>query len=103
MIGRKIRSFVTFKVEKPLKKQSEGLNFNDKFYILLEMRLSGVAEQEYTIVYGKSQISKYFRPLQTPLNYPHLLTYLRLRPDQNAQSIAAPAQPTSAYPPRSLF
>jgi hypothetical protein len=81
------------------------LIFQDRFDILLEMGISGVAEQEYTIVYGKSQISKYFRRLQTksPLITPHFLAYLRLRPDQNAWSIAAPAQPTLAYPPRSLF
>jgi len=35
----------------------EILNFQDRFYILLEMRLSGVAEQEYTRLYGKSQLS----------------------------------------------
>ncbi len=38
-------------------KQAEGLSFNDKFDILLEIGLSGVTEQGYTIVYGKSQIN----------------------------------------------
>jgi hypothetical protein len=81
------------------------LIFQDRFDILLEMGISGVAEQEYTIVYGKSQISKYFRRLQTksPLITPNLLTCSHLWADQDAQSIAAPAQPTLAYPPRSLF
>jgi len=32
------------------------VDFSDRFDILLEMRLSGVAEQEYTKLYGKSQI-----------------------------------------------
>ena len=33
------------------------LNFQDRFDILLKMRLSGVAEQECTKLYGKSQIT----------------------------------------------
>jgi len=32
------------------------LNFQDRFYILLKIRLSGVAEQEYARLYGKSRI-----------------------------------------------
>ena len=36
--------------------QAEGLNFNDKFDILLEIRLRGVAEQGYTMLYGQSRI-----------------------------------------------
>lgn len=32
-----------------------GLSFNNKFDILLEMRLSRVAEQGYTMLYGQSQ------------------------------------------------
>jgi hypothetical protein len=38
-------------------KQAEGLNFNDKFDILLEKRLSDVVEQGYTMLYGESQVS----------------------------------------------
>jgi hypothetical protein len=38
-------------------KRTEGLSFNDKVDILLEKRLSDVAGQGYTIVYGKSQIN----------------------------------------------
>jgi hypothetical protein len=34
----------------------ESLSFRDKFDILLETRLSGVAELRYIMVYGKSQI-----------------------------------------------
>jgi len=34
------------------------LIFQDRFDILLEMRLSGVAEQGYTVLYGKSQLIK---------------------------------------------
>jgi len=33
-------------------KQAEGLNFNDKFDIILEKELGGVAEQGYTTVKG---------------------------------------------------
>jgi hypothetical protein len=43
-------------IQKTLEKQSEGLSFNDNFCILLEMRLSGIAKQEYIGLYGKSQI-----------------------------------------------
>ena len=41
------------------KMKLETLNFWDQFDILLEKRLSGVAELRYKMVYGKSQI-KYF-------------------------------------------
>jgi hypothetical protein len=34
----------------------ERLSYQDRFDILLEKRLSGVAELIYTILYGKSQI-----------------------------------------------
>jgi len=37
----------------------ESLSFRDRFDILLEKRLSGVAELRYTMLYGKSQINKY--------------------------------------------
>jgi len=40
------------------KKQYESLNFQDRFDILLEMKFSGVAEQEYTMLW-KSQILQY--------------------------------------------
>ncbi len=35
----------------------ETLSFRDRFDILLEKRLSGVAELRYTMLYGKFQIS----------------------------------------------
>jgi hypothetical protein len=35
----------------------KNLIFQDRFDILLEMRLSGVAEQEYTGLYEKSQLT----------------------------------------------
>jgi len=35
--------------------------FQDRFDILLEMRLSGVAEQDYTVLYGKSQLKEYIK------------------------------------------
>jgi len=35
---------------------NKKVDFQDRLDILLEMRLSGVAEQEYTGLYGKSQI-----------------------------------------------
>ena len=38
------------------KKEVKILIFRDRFDILLEMRLSGVAEQEYTGLYGKSRL-----------------------------------------------
>jgi hypothetical protein len=38
-----------------LYKQQERLNLQDRLDILLENKLSGVAEQRHTIVYGKSQ------------------------------------------------
>ena len=34
----------------------ESLSFRDRFGILLEKRLSGVAELGYTMLYGKSQL-----------------------------------------------
>jgi hypothetical protein len=39
-----------------LYKQSERLNIQDRLDILLENRLSGVAEQKHIIVYGKSRV-----------------------------------------------
>ena len=38
-----------------MKETLKYLFFQDRFDILLEMRLSNVAEQEYKILYGKSQ------------------------------------------------
>ncbi len=38
------------------KMKMESLSFRDIFDILLEKRLSGVAELRYTMLYGKSQI-----------------------------------------------
>ncbi len=39
------------------KMKLETLNFRDQFDILLEKRLSGVAELRYIVVYGKSQLN----------------------------------------------
>ena len=41
-------------------KQAQGLSFNDRLDILLEIRLSGVAEQEYDVVW-KSRVTYYRR------------------------------------------
>jgi hypothetical protein len=49
-------SFENISTERLSKKQAENLNFPYRRDIVLEMRLSGVAEQGYTIVYGKSQM-----------------------------------------------
>ena len=38
-----------------LMEESECLNFQDRPEILSEIKFSGVAEQEYTMLYGKSQ------------------------------------------------
>ena len=40
------------------KKTLKDLLLQYRFDILLEMRLSGVAEQGYTVLYGKSQLIK---------------------------------------------
>ena len=39
-----------------LRNKVKKLDFQDRLGILLEMRLSGVAEQNYTVSYGKSQL-----------------------------------------------
>ncbi len=39
-----------------LKMKLESLSFRDRFDILLEKRLSGVAELRYIMVYGKYQL-----------------------------------------------
>jgi hypothetical protein len=36
---------------------SENLNFRDRFGILLEKRLSGVAELRYKMLYGKCEFN----------------------------------------------
>jgi hypothetical protein len=46
----KVKGYHTWSIRK--------LDFQDRFDILLEMRLSGVVEQGYTKLYGKSQINK---------------------------------------------
>jgi len=46
---------VNLSVEKHLKKQSEELHLNDKFFILLEMKFGVVVNQGYTMLYEKSQ------------------------------------------------
>jgi len=58
---RKICFFVILSVEKSLKKQSEGLNFNDKFCILLEMKFGVVANQGYTNVIWEILSGIFFR------------------------------------------
>jgi hypothetical protein len=35
---------------------ADSIDFNDKFYIISEIRLSGVAEQGYTMLYEKSLV-----------------------------------------------
>jgi len=41
-----------------LRNKVKKLDFQDRLGILLEMRLSGVAEQNYTVSYGKYQIKE---------------------------------------------
>ena len=46
---------------KYLQDEVKNLIFQDRFGILLKMRLSGVAEQGHTFVYGKSRLEGNFR------------------------------------------
>ena len=45
----------------------ENLNFRDRFDILLEKRLSGVAELIYAMLYGKSQLNNKERTMRSIL------------------------------------
>jgi len=48
-----------------LKMKLESFSFRDRFDILLEKRLSGVAGLRYTMLYGKSQIKSRYEERTT--------------------------------------
>ena len=55
VIGRQIH-FFDYCGWKNFEIRLKILIFKDRLGILLEMRFSGVAEQEYAMLYGKSQV-----------------------------------------------